>query len=326
MISVHVKSTDANSDSAQMSMHYEVTFDGKVGLEVNALEDGGAANPIPMGTKVPLRAVGTTDDTYSTLVYRFLVGELYKPFTIDTGYTPSDKLEWDAHKPGVYRVLAYIKDEFSWDGDDRVEKYYRVVNPDMGPVTIDSVTVSKDNSASYPVNTRIDLRANATGTNNILYSFWVHDAKGWNEISDYTKNNEFSWTPGKSGKYNLLIRAKDAYSGSYEDQWSKEYTITDNQINVTLSDVTAVSDGVTNTRPTITITADAQGGQELLYQFWVVDNIYGWRLLQAYSQDNTCDWTPRKPGNYTILVRVRDVNSGSHEQQYTTTYNVDFGR
>ena len=54
------------------------------------------------------------------------------------------------------------------------------------------------------------------------------------------------------------------------------------------------------------------------YSFWRYD-AKGWVLVKDWSLENTLDWTPARPGNYSIEIRAK----GSDTTSYEVRKNVD---
>ena len=59
-----------------------------------------------------------------------------------------------------------------------------------------------------------------------------------------------------------------------------------------------------------TIIAEAEGVNNVLYQFWVDDGA-GWEIIQDYGSSNSVVWTPTKAGVYRYGVHVKDVYSNA---------------
>ena len=63
---------------------------------------------------------------------------------------------------------------------------------------------------------------------------------------------------------------------------------------------------------TITLSATATGGTNVLYRFWLYNPAANpaWRQLQAFSLQATCPWTPTTAGSYLISATAQDGASG----------------
>lgn len=56
----------------------------------------------------------------------------------------------------------------------------------------------------------------------------------------------------------------------------------------------------------INITAEATGGEEVLYKFIMEP---GYKIIKDYSMDNVCQWTPEMGGEFKLVVFVKNINS-----------------
>lgn len=63
---------------------------------------------------------------------------------------------------------------------------------------------------------------------------------------------------------------------------------------------------------------------ELLYKFNIYDEFLGSRTLRGYSPSSNCVWTPRKDGEYTITVMVKNAESfGKYDALASFTVTVE---
>lgn len=76
-------------------------------------------------------------------------------------------------------------------------------------------------------------------------------------------------------------------------------------------------------KSTITINALAEGGNERLYKFWLLEN-GTWKVLQDYSSSSSVKWTPSNEGNYKISVHVKDRDSvKSYDDYKALEYKIE---
>jgi hypothetical protein len=146
-----------------------------------------------------------------------------------------------------------------------------------------------------------------------VYAFYRLQADGVRLIQDYSAQNTFTWTPADPGVYTIIARVKDKKSGSYEDQKTFAYTITDSS-NPPIGDLTVDVSGSLKVGSNNVITADAEGSPNLMYKFLVHDGQFDWVTIQAFSPKNTCNWIPKHNREYKIMVWVKEANSGSYEK------------
>ncbi|WP_066248431.1 triple tyrosine motif-containing protein [Neobacillus drentensis] len=166
-------------------------------------------------------------------------------------------------------------------------------------------------------NTSIQVTVRAIGGVEKLYKFWINDGTGWKVVQNYSTSNTFNWIPTATGEYQISVYVKDKYSTSIVDAYKIiNYTIINevpSPIILTNVRTDLVSPQVKNTN--IQVTAEATGGIEKLYQFWINDG-NGWKVVQNYSTSNTFNWVPTATSEYQISVYVKDKYSTSIVDAY----------
>ena len=313
-ILVRVKA-DGDSKVYEKSLPLEVNDDTFDFAELSGVNIIGLGE---VNTPISLSANGTGD---GVLNYKFTMGEHFKAAKTSTPYSTAANYPWTPTKSGIYEILTFVKESDSKNYEDRVQKFYKVTDPTLN-VTLDELTLSHPDLIQQ-VGTTMTISANGKGSDSLQYSFWLHSDRGWNEIKTYSDSaNSYEWTPERTGKYTIQVRVKDTNkSDSYEDVKNVTYTIINGSpspIKINSLDVV----GNNSKRRTKTITANAVGSENLLYEFAVVDDLFGWRTIQQYSTNSSCDWTPKKATDYRIIVRVKDSSSGSYEAQLISNYTV----
>ncbi|NLD46214.1 MAG: hypothetical protein GX660_03305 [Clostridiaceae bacterium] len=305
-IKVFVRNKD-NTQTDEMTMVYNITSKQYIYPEFESMDITKDENG-----KVNVSLTDKSRPGFSEL-YKLTVGEHMRQPVVSDGYSDSKSYSWKPDKSGVYEFRSFVKDSGSVNSDDEIRKEYRITKPEVGTVKLDSVKLSKEELVQ-PVGTTMEFTASASGGNQLQYSFWRLEAKGYRLIQDYSVENTFQWTPLDPGVYTILTRVKDTKSGSYEDQKSVVYRITDG----TTSDVKINKVDISGNKKkgTLhTISVNASGSNNLMYKFQISDELNSWRTLKEFSPDNTCSWLPKHSRNYKIIVWVKDAKSGSYEQQ-----------
>ena len=177
--------------------------------------------------------------------------------------------------------------------------------------SLTALTLTTAPPSPQQVNTAVTLTAAATGGTSVQYVFWVYNANTriWNELQAYSASATCAWTPATAGNYLLIATAQDGGTGREltAEAW---YTISNSP------PLTAVTLATTPTSPqpldsSITLTATATGGNNVLYQFWVYNAAtQSWSALQASSTSATCTWTPAMAGSYLLSVTAQDPGTG----------------
>ncbi|QNF27363.1 MULTISPECIES: triple tyrosine motif-containing protein [Metabacillus] len=249
--------------------------------------------------------------------------KLYKFFLNDgTGwkvlrdYSTNNVYEWVPEKAGDYQVSVYVKDRNSTkEQDDFKITNFKITEPIITSVKLNSVTTNL--SSPQQVNKEIQINAEATGGTEKLYKFYLYDGTGWKVLRDYSTNNVFKWVPVKSGDYQISVYVKDRNSTKEQDDFKIiPYKVTEPIIKpVEINSVTTNLLSPQQVNKEIQINAEATGGTEKLYKFYLHDGT-GWKVLRDYSTDNVYKWVPAKPGDYQVSVYVKDRNSTKEQDDF----------
>ncbi|MBE0448189.1 MAG: hypothetical protein IBX64_08850, partial [Actinobacteria bacterium] len=214
----------------------------------------------------------------------------------------SNTCVWTPTSPGEYKLSVYVRDKDTTRGVDAYSQigYYRVFDQF---VVLNSFTT--DRASPQLTGTPITITADATGGTELYYKFWVNDGTGWTVIQDYSTSNTCVWTPTSPGEYKLSVYVKDRDTiTNYIDAYGHigYYKVVDQFVVLNSLTTDEASPQVKDTP--ITVTANATGGAELLYKFWVNDGT-GWTVAQDYSTSNSFVWRPTTAGEYKISVYVK---------------------
>jgi uncharacterized protein YcfL len=160
----------------------------------------------------------------------------------------------------------------------------------------------------------------------VEYSFWRYDAKGYVLVKDWGSEATLTWKPGKAGNYNIQVRAKGEKAKSYEVAKSISVNVTGDQ----LAQVGGLEISFAETpqaRVPVVVRAKVTGennSPDLLYKFYVYDEFMLTRQIQNYSPSNEVLWTPRKAGQYKIMVLVKNEASyGKYDVIESQTITVN---
>ena len=173
------------------------------------------------------------------------------------------------------------------------------------PITKNTVTVTFTAAATIE----------GVAPENILYSFWRHDATGIHLVRDWGASNTLDWKPARIGDYVIEVRAKgNTGTGSYEAERQVAVMVTApgevkaqvTAININLAELNANAEAH---KPIIIKANTTPADERVLYRFDVYDADAWWKGLKWYSPDQECLWIPRKAGNYKIRVAVKSSDS-----------------
>jgi hypothetical protein len=130
-------------------------------------------------------------------------------WTQATAYTTSGTFTWTPQAPGNYQIAAWIQNQGSPDGAQDVVPYTWMTVATPSPcaaATISSVPAA----ATLAANTTQTFTAGATCSGTPIYKWWVGrvsqgGAIDWVQMSQYTTNNTFAWTPSTPGTYQVAF-------------------------------------------------------------------------------------------------------------------------
>lgn len=190
-------------------------------------------------------------------------------------------------------------------------------------VKMDSVSFSK--VSPQKAYSTIAVNAKASGGTRLRYAFHVYDGKEWREVQPYSSSNQFTWVPEKPGTYKFSVHVKDVNStAKYDDYNTGQFVVT--AADVDIRGITTDKASPRDLGESITLTADAIGGYELLYAYHVYDG-KEWREVRPYSSNKSYTWKPTEPGNYKFSVHVKDKSSDNRYDDYhTVDYSMKIGK
>jgi hypothetical protein len=158
------------------------------------------------------------------------------------------------------------------------------------------------------------------GAGPLEYKFLHYDlgANAWTVLRDWAANNQASWTPGaaNSGWHALQVWVRTAGSNvAWEDWRATDYFLVTASGGLTLTPNRTLA-GI-KVGDLVTFTASVAGGTGWEYQFLTFDG-GAWKLLQAYSTQNTFSWFP-PAGTCAVQVWIRAAGSHAYWERYQST-------
>jgi N-acetylmuramoyl-L-alanine amidase/putative cell wall-binding protein len=200
-------------------------------------------------------------------------------------------------------------------GKDYGPRIINIMNNVKRITAITNLSVTYNNQAVnyYYANNTYIIRASAVSANNPLYEFSIGDLDNgtWMTTQNYSSSNATTWTPAKSGKYEVKVQVKDSASSEQYDTSRCCNIIVETPLTTIESfsvDMTEVYTG----KP-FTATVKATSPNKPLFKFWIGEQTsngnLSWTLIQDYSEKTTVTYTVNKPGNYRLSVYVKDSAS-----------------
>ena len=150
-------------------------------------------------------------------MYKFWLGNLDTgKWTIIQDYSTKNTAAWKASTPGRYEVNVHVRDSASNKAYEAVN--FKDITVKASPTTIQSFDIG---GTAFYAGKSYTATANATSINKPMYKFWLgyysNGKWSWNILRDYSASNSISWTPTKSGLYEVNVHVRDSASNeAYE--------------------------------------------------------------------------------------------------------------
>lgn len=200
-------------------------------------------------------------------------------------------------------------------GKDYGPRIINIMNNVKRITAITNLSVTYNNQAVnyYYANNTYIIRASAVSANNPLYEFSIGDLDNgtWMTIQNYSSSNATTWTPAKSGKYEVKVQVKDSASSEQYDTSRCCNIIVETPLT-TIESFSVDMIEVYTGKP-FTATVKATSPNKPLFKFWIGEQTsngnLAWTLIQDYSEKNTVTYTVNKPGNYRLSAYVKDSAS-----------------
>jgi hypothetical protein len=136
----------------------------------------------------------------------------------------------------------------------------------------------------------------------------------------YSPSTTYSWTTTglPAGTYYYSVWVRDAASAAAYDAYFPGTTYALTTTPCTSATVSAAPASPQAHGTTITISANASGCSNPLYEFWILAPGGSWTVVRAYSTTASFSWntTGLPAGTYYYSVWVRDASSASSYDAY----------
>jgi N-acetylmuramoyl-L-alanine amidase len=211
---VHVK--DHNSSKSYDS--YKVLNYGAAKLPeatINSfITTPSAQAPVGSLVNIVAKASADTDAQYKFWLKDVTTGN----WTKLQEYNDNNQISWTPSAAGEFDLVVHVKDAKSnHQYDDYKVLDFKVLNFEVIKVQEIVTTPLQDGG----VGQNIEITATASGSDSLLYKFWVYDKnkKTWLKLGEYSKTSAMSWVPEESGNYQLVVHVKDENSPKSYDAY-----------------------------------------------------------------------------------------------------------
>ncbi|MEG0297735.1 MAG: triple tyrosine motif-containing protein [Clostridium sp.] len=191
------------------------------------------------------------------------------------------------------------------------------------------LVLSFDTEAERVIDEEILLEASAKGASNLEYKFFEGKGGVWTPITDFSNNNTCIWSPKESGKYMMMVQAKEADS-------KRPFDCSARSSSIEIKDIERIGDIIEEVTikdihlekisyivgEKINIEVETSRNPSLV-RFWRKAES-DWELLKDYDLENKFSYTAVTEGREEILVECKSPDSGEPIDDYKTiTVNIE---
>lgn len=272
--------------------------------------------PVMSGEQVLITA--TANYNNPNLQYKFVwMKDDWDAWGVIQAFSDKNSTIWTPEEEGMYELYVDVT-----DGKKTVSKY---ITCEVIKASWEFTGVATVPERIQKPNNSVQISAKVSGfTSDLQYKF-VWEKDGWNEwgvIREFSSINQVTWKPRKSGQYSIYVDVKDKSGETitqiipYEiGNWNLD------RIQFSVSSPQEIGTDI-KIKPIIYGNAEAFN---LEYKFvWEKDGWSEWGILQEYSSQSACTWTPTEKGNYSIYVDVREKGKTEYQSQFAS-YKVTAG-
>lgn len=253
------------------------------------------------------------------VMYRYWIRE-NDNWELAKDYSADNTLIWSVKSTGKQEVLVECK---TLDSKNKYDDFQKV-QFEVKSVKRLEITNFKCLTEEILVGTELVFQVDAAYQDNrmILYKFIKIYSDGRIKcLQDYSTKRIVEYIEKKDGDYRLLCMARDMYSqNEYDDRAVINYTVKPYRevcIQSFTSDLSSPQVSSTN----VTLKTIVKGGRELLYRY-IIDGNEG--EDSGYIKNDTYLWKTKKPGEYKIMVWVKDSSSKeNYEASSTMNFTID---
>lgn len=285
--------------------------------KVDASLAKGQVTSLTVGT--PLTAgkaisISSAAKSSNQALYKFHVQDKKSgTWTVIKDYSSISSTTWTPKTEGSYRVVVHVRDSKSNASYDSYTYKDVVVNSGISKAKVSAMTVGNP----LVIGSSTIVKATASSHNEPLYKYLLGNrtTNEWTVLKDYSTSSSYSWVPQKEGTFRVVVHVKDSKSTASYDSYdyrdvgvSSAYTAFAKSLNVKKMAYVGYKE---------TISGSAESTSHALYKFFLNNRDTGeWITLQEYASNSKLSYTPPKPGNYRIVMHVKDEKSKKDYDHY----------
>lgn len=248
-----------------------------------------------VGKSVTLTAAGV--DGSGKYQYKFVwqTGN-WKYWGVIKDFSASNTATFIPKIAGNYQIIVDVKDVVTGQVITKSTSY------SIPKDYYSSINLSTTNTA---IDKAISISASGNlGSGNYQYKFvWERDGwKQWGVVQHFSAKNVAAYIPKTPGNYKIYVDVRDMTTGRISTSSQAV------AVNLGWSTSLAISSPDKYIGSPITAKASVSGKADTYqYKFvWQRDGWKQWGVVQHFSSVNTATYIPKTPGNYQMIVDVRD--------------------
>lgn len=260
-------------------------------------------NHIFVGEKVNIRIKTIENETY---LYKFYIKN-QNEWSVIREYDTDNNLLYTATKSGHIEILVQCKRLNSNDNFDD----FRIIDIDVEENNnieiVDIKCLTKELIANEELEFTVDTNVRKNCGQVILYKFFKISKEGKSTcIQDYSTNNNVKFIEQQAGTYRILCLVRSILSNKeYDDRAVLLYNVKPYK-DIEIKEFVADLNSPQATETEITFNSNVIGGNDLLYRYKVkgpIEEDTGFLINKEFG------WTPNEPGEYEIVLYVKDKTS-----------------
>ena len=291
------------------------TQDSYKSVDVNVTSPKSTATGLSVtGTKIvneTLTMTASGTPAGDTLYKLWVADRSTDTWTVLSDWSTKNTATFVPKKAGNYSFVVHVKHKNS---GTTTQDSYKSVDVKVGSAKSNAKSLSV--TGGKYVGSTLTMSATADPADKTLYKLWVADRSTdtWTVLSDWSTKNTATFVPKKAGNYSFVVHVKHKNSDTKTQDSYKSVDVNVQYKKSTVKSLT-LSGGNEIGQP-ITMTATADPSDSTLYKLWVADRSTDtWTVLSDWSTKNTATFTPKKKGNYSFVVHVKNKYSTSNVQE-----------
>ena len=258
-----------------------------------------SATSVTTGTAVTIKGAAAGGKTPYTFFYAYKLSTASSYTRLTSDFVSATSKSFTPADVGTYNVLVKVKDAAGTIAEKKLTL----------KVTGSALTNNSSLSASsIALGSSVTLKGAAAGGKSpytYFYAYKLSTAGSYTRVtSDFVSATSKTITPDKAGKYNVMIKVKDA-AGTVAEK-----TLTLNVTNAALTNNSKVGASSIALGNSITLKGVATGGTSpytYFYAYKLSTNGSYTRATSDFVSSQTVTIKPTAKGTYDVLIKVKDA-------------------